>query len=575
MSIASKLEYLDNTKDYIRQCIQQKGVTVPSGTTFRQYGDKILEIETEQHPPDWGGEGGEYEGELTVGTAIATGQDFVLSPPKGYDGFSSVNVMGDYNLKPENIAEGITIYGVTGTMKLTTNTSTIPEAYLSLFEQAKQHYSGDYANLMILESDDTVAFGFLKSDFSVDNYDSSNTEFYASNWVYVAYNKKTQVWKVEPWDGKTSNGNSYVKNIRYCDRYIYWNGLLIYPMVNRPSSQENVFSFTVNVTDIDYRIMRFDFVCGNATTIDYGDGTALVTYPNGYTSSRYVEHTYASTGTYTVTIKGPMYSSSLGKFVSDFLTPLPPSITSLKDFCHLANANNTFSNDFQIIPDNLFQLIENPIYDASWLLGNSRNLSKVPSGIFSTLRDVLDASYLFSEDTSLTDIPADLLFPFENVKTLSNAFQRTKIQNIPEGFFDKCLNLENAFAIFSDDSVLSSIPSNLFSKCSKLNSLRYAFSDCYGLAKIGTNIFPKNSENQIDCYHMFYDCKSLLSIPSDFFDSLTNPSNIEKMFYGCSSIMSNLPPIWENPIFQNIPHGSCFSGCDKAPNYSKVPTGWK
>lgn len=116
MSIASKLEYLDKTKDYIRQCIQQKGVTVPSGTTFRQYGDKILEIETEKHPPGWEGEGGS-SGKLIVGTALATGQDFVLTPSEGYDGFSSVNVIGDVNLKPENIAKDVTIYGVTGTME--------------------------------------------------------------------------------------------------------------------------------------------------------------------------------------------------------------------------------------------------------------------------------------------------------------------------------------------------------------------------------------------------------------------------------------------------------------------------
>ena len=44
-----------------------------------------------------------------------TGQDFTVNPEEGIDGFSSVEVAGDENLKPENILRDVTIYGVTGT----------------------------------------------------------------------------------------------------------------------------------------------------------------------------------------------------------------------------------------------------------------------------------------------------------------------------------------------------------------------------------------------------------------------------------------------------------------------------
>ena len=64
------------------------------------------------------GGGGESSGELAVLNDIRvepTGEDFTVNPEEGIDGFSSVEVAGDENLKPENILRDITIYGVTGT----------------------------------------------------------------------------------------------------------------------------------------------------------------------------------------------------------------------------------------------------------------------------------------------------------------------------------------------------------------------------------------------------------------------------------------------------------------------------
>ena len=64
------------------------------------------------------GGGGEGSGELAVLNDIRvepTGEDFTVNPEEGIDGFSSVEVAGDENLKPENILRDITIYGVTGT----------------------------------------------------------------------------------------------------------------------------------------------------------------------------------------------------------------------------------------------------------------------------------------------------------------------------------------------------------------------------------------------------------------------------------------------------------------------------
>ena len=55
------------------------------------------------------------EAKLQAKTAMPTGKAFIVSPDSSYDGLSSVTVAGDANLKAENIAKDVTIYGVTGT----------------------------------------------------------------------------------------------------------------------------------------------------------------------------------------------------------------------------------------------------------------------------------------------------------------------------------------------------------------------------------------------------------------------------------------------------------------------------
>ena len=96
---------------------------IMAGVTAYVNGEKITGTHVCESPGDSGGEGeGEGEGSEDGGTSVLndirvepTGQDFTVNPEEGIDGFSSVEVAGDENLKPENILRDVTIYGVTGT----------------------------------------------------------------------------------------------------------------------------------------------------------------------------------------------------------------------------------------------------------------------------------------------------------------------------------------------------------------------------------------------------------------------------------------------------------------------------
>lgn len=167
---ADKLEYLQGTKAAIKQAIVNKGVAVPDGTTFRGYADKIADIidvpdlsnpgeaddlrsgkqlvgtdggiitgtlaEVTQATPQIsvssGGlitasatqSGGIVEGGTKSSTkqlptqaakTVTPGTTNQTAVASGRYTTGAVTVKGDANLKAENIAEGVSIFGVQGT----------------------------------------------------------------------------------------------------------------------------------------------------------------------------------------------------------------------------------------------------------------------------------------------------------------------------------------------------------------------------------------------------------------------------------------------------------------------------
>lgn len=100
---ADKLEYLHGTKAAIKEAIVSKGVAVPDGTTFRAYAEKISSIQDVSSLPT--------QGTKTV-TPTTTEQIAVAS---GTYTTGDIKVAGDANLVAENIAEGVSIFGVAGT----------------------------------------------------------------------------------------------------------------------------------------------------------------------------------------------------------------------------------------------------------------------------------------------------------------------------------------------------------------------------------------------------------------------------------------------------------------------------
>lgn len=105
-TLNEKLDYLKQTKQYIKEAIIGKGQEISSSDTFRSYADKISAIDTVNN---------EYPITVTPTTSSQT-----VTPDQNHTGLSSVTVSAvdstiDANITASNIKSGVEILGVEGT----------------------------------------------------------------------------------------------------------------------------------------------------------------------------------------------------------------------------------------------------------------------------------------------------------------------------------------------------------------------------------------------------------------------------------------------------------------------------
>jgi hypothetical protein len=291
-------------------------------------------------------------------------------------------------------------------------------------------------------------------------------------------------------------------------------------LVESDSSQAFPFVFKVTTTSVNtvFTCPLIDY--GGLTPsliISWGDGGAnspLITASNSVNRI----HTYASAGTYTITISGfmPGFTVNNNSAIRTLITELVQwGIVGLRSVNFYGCSNLT------AIPD-------------------SASLSAV--GGYTGLDEVVSFSN-FMNGTRITSIPADIFDYSPNATILSSAFASiTTITTIPTGLFDN-VPLATSFAsCFFSCQALTTVPLTLFDQNVNVTSFSGTF---------------RNSRAIVDVLQFTYNT------------AVTTFSSVYNMSSTVNSLTGTAPELWNRVP---APAGTdAFRNCTGLTNFASIP----
>ena len=371
-------------------------------------------------------------------------------------------------------------------------------------------------------------------------------------------------------------------------------------------------------------------------TIDWGDGSARVTFINGDTQLSKFDHLYYANGDHIITITGkigwgdyyefsrdipaydiryfltkivipegkksPIYDVGKYAFSNSLLESIP---NNLFDNCTQANYFKycfSYCANITQIPENLFAKCTEAMYFNGCF--SHCGISEIPENLFANCIRARDFSTCFSSCARIKMIPQKL-FACSGVDFGSCFADCINLQEIPEGLFDGCDSALSFGGCFTGCKQITQIPENLFANCLHVGSFDRCFSGCIRLKKIPEKLFDSCSAltdyttEFVDFDYCFFNCNQITQIPENLFANCPTARSFSGCFYGCNSLkaiptklftkcthvdffdhcfrdchlVKYLPPLWEtHPTAYGY---ACFGGCTQANNYQNaVAKGW-
>jgi hypothetical protein len=293
-----------------------------------------------------------------------------------------------------------------------------------------------------------------------------------------------------------------------------------------PSDSAEVFPFVFRVVtsteNTVFTVPLSDY--GGLTpslTINWGDGSANSPLITSSTSPDRI-HTYATAGSYVITISGfmPVFSVNNNSAIRNLITELIQwGIVGLRSINFYGCQNLT-------------------------TLPGSGTLSSV--GGYTGLSEVVNFNSAF-QATRLSSIPADIFDYSPNATTFSNTFASIlTLTTVPNGLFDN-VPLATTFAsCFFACSALTSVPSTLFDQNVNTSNFSGTFRNCRALTNVLQFTNNTNALNFNNCYNMSSTSNALTGTAPDLWNRIPTPSGTD-----------------------------CFNNCVNLTNFATIPANFK
>ena len=224
-----------------------------------------------------------------------------------------------------------------------------------------------------------------------------------------------------------------------------------------------------------------------------------------------------------------------------------PSIPSglLDGLTGITNVSKMFSNCYALeeVPEGFFKDTKN-VTNITYLFQSCRSLKTVPAGLFSSITKATSLQYVFDGCTALEEVPAALFQPMKgSVTDFLYTFQGcTSLKAVPADLFagfDKVKNIQYMFK----NSGIEEIPVGFFDFAHVVTNFMNAFDGCKNLRKFGSGFVNNfkdgyNSTSKFSFIAFFRDCESLTELPDQFASEVTwsRINKFNNMFSGCKSL---------------------------------------
>ena len=291
------------------------------------------------------------------------------------------------------------------------------------------------------------------------------------------------------------------------------------------------FTFQVTVGAGSWELPMFT----NATyayncVVDWGDGSGTSTITAWDDPDRF--HTY-SAGTWTIKVDGLFecffINNRSTKLDIDKIISWGDSDNIKLEYFDAWNATNLTH-----LPDEVGRLG----YLNKFKMRGCTSLTSLPAELFAgTSTTLLLLVDTFWDCTSITSIPSGFLDTLTSLISITNLFHGTSITSIPTGLFDNNTLLTTSLGTFWDCSGLtnSGVPADLFRYNTVLSDLTNTFR-ATGLTASISDLFDYHPTSYTDINSLYYGCTSLVTIPSGYFDNLTNILDMHGVYALCTSL---------------------------------------